>query len=93
MPASEETDRGEWGVDLIVHALFQSMLVRPEATVGGSQLPLQPLWSELIQPHCKLGHVVPAQCRQLSLGFTSSQKPHADGFCIPVNTGPRTGKF
>lgn len=83
MPASEETEGGEQSVDLIVHALFQSMLVRPEATVGGSQLLLQSLWGELIQPHCKLGHVVPGQPRQFSLGFTSSQQPHAGGFCTP----------
>lgn len=93
MPASEKADRGEWSVDLVVHALFQSMLVRPEATVGGSQLLLQPLWGELIQPHCKLGHVVPGQPRQFSLGFTSSQQPHADNFAFLGTQVPGQGGF
>ena len=48
--------------NLVVDALLKGMLVRPEAAVCGRHLVLQPGWRELIQPHGKLGHVVPARC-------------------------------
>lgn len=51
------------GLDLIVDALFQSMLVRPEAAVSGGQLLLHALRNFFIECHGKLGHVVPAHCR------------------------------